>query len=123
MAEKPTVLRNAPSPRIFVIYEHQLFNDIMKSVLGEEAITAAAERSETPLNTITDAIKRIRPNVVLIESEANGNMAWHVLLAAAEARRVIVLDIDRGVVREHTVRSVGIETIDDLVTLVGAPGR
>jgi len=89
-------LRGQPLPRVFIVYEHKLFKDILANVLGQESIVGAAERVAGPFEATIEAIRSIGPDVVILEVEADGNNAWRILLASGEARRVVVLDMDKG---------------------------
>ena len=100
---------------VFIVYEHRLFGDILSNLLGETNIVGTVGRPEAPLNTIVDQINGARPSVVILEADANGNTAWHLLLSSGEPRRVVVLDMERGVVRDYGVRTSAIDSLDELL--------
>ena len=112
-----TVLRAESMPRVFVLYEHRLLSDILTNLLGDNVV-GSTERATASLTAIVEMINCAHPNVVIIESQANGNTAWHILLAGAEARRVMLLDMERGTVREHAVRTTAIDTLDELLEVI-----
>ena len=106
-------------PGVFIVYEHRLFNDILSKVLGGETVIGAVERAATPLSAIVEAINSAHPDVVLIESDANGNIAWHIVLASGEVSRVLVLDIDKGLIRDYEARTSAIDTMEELLVIMG----
>jgi len=108
-------------PKAFVVYENRLFNDIIASVLGRENIIQAVERATSPLDAIVEGINSARPSVIIIEAEADGNTAWHVLLAGGEARRVVTFDMERGLIREYGVRTSAIDTLEELLAVIETP--
>jgi len=112
-------LRGQPLPRVFIVYEHKLFKDILANVLGQESIVGAAERVAGPFEATIEAIRSIGPDVVILEVEADGNNAWRILLASGEARRVVVLDMDKGLIHEYAMRTSAIRTIEELSALIG----
>ena len=105
-------------PRIFIVYKNRLFNDILASV--HKNTVGAAERATTPLDAIVDAINSARPNVIIIESEADGDVAWHIVRACRDARRVIVLDMDWGAISEYQVRASHVDTLEELSEFIEA---
>lgn len=105
--------------RVFIIYEHRLFSDILCNVLSEHNVVGTIGRPTIPLAAIVEAMNNAHPDVVILEAEANGNSAWHVLLAGGEARRVVVLDMERGVVRDYGVRRTAIDTLEELLLFIG----
>jgi chemotaxis response regulator CheB len=105
-------------PRVFIVYEHRLFTEILSNVLGSENIVGTVGRADTPLTAMVEAINGARPNVVILESEANGNNAWHILLASGGAIRVIVFDMERGLIRDYSVKTSAIDTLEELLNFI-----
>ena len=101
--------------RVFVIYERRLFNDILASILGSENLVSAIERASSPLTSIVEQINSVRPNIVILESEADGNTVWHILLASTAVKRLILLDLDKGIIREYGVQTYAVSTLKDLL--------
>jgi hypothetical protein len=57
--------------------------------------------------------------VVVLEGAADGNTAWHIVLAGEERRRVILLDMERGVARDYLTRTTAVDTLEDLSLFLG----
>ncbi len=100
---------------VFILYEHRLFSDIMSNILGEDNVVGAVGRPETPLSAVVEEIGRTRPSIVIVEADANGSSAWHITLASGEPRRVVVLDVERGVIRDYAVRTTTVDSVDELL--------
>lgn len=111
------VLKARSPTRVLIVYEHPLFRDIITDLL-RESIVGTLERATTGLAVMVDTIDTARANVVIIEREADGNTAWYILLAGAGVSRVLVLDMDRELVREYEVRSSPIRSLEDLRLLL-----
>ena len=105
--------------RIFVVYEHRLFYDILRNILGAANIAGAASRRDMPLTSMVRTIHDLNADVVIIEAQANESTAWHLLLAAPDVQRLLVLDLERGEAKRFQARSISIESVEDLLPIVG----
>ena len=105
--------------RFFIVYEHRLFAEIMLTILGQSAVKGLKSRQEASASEIVEAINEARPSVVVLEQAANGNSVWQILLSAGRANRVVVLDIERGLLRDYNVKAVEVSSLDDLHSLLG----
>jgi hypothetical protein len=100
--------------RVFIIYEHRLFHDILVNALSGHSVVGALGRPAAPLDSIIDALNSTHANVVVLEGSADGNMAWHIVLAGKEQRRVITLNMERGVAQDYFTRTTAIDTLSEL---------
>ena len=105
--------------RVFVVYEHRLFHDILINSLANHTIVGSVARPTATLNTIIEAISESRANVVVLEGVADLNTAWRIVLEAEEHRRVILLDMERGVAQDYFTRTTALDALDDLSLLIG----
>lgn len=73
---------------VFIIYRHRLFHDILLGVLRPESVVGAAAVHEVPMGRLLQDLRRARPDIVIVEQEANDNAAARVLAAAWMLQRV-----------------------------------
>jgi hypothetical protein len=107
---------------VFIIYRHRLFHDILLGVLRPESVVGAAAVHEVPMGRLLQDLRRARPDIVIVEQEANDNAAARVLATAWMLQRVVVLDLTEGIAREYRVRTLGVRDLDELMRELGLPG-
>jgi hypothetical protein len=106
--------------RVFILYEHRLFHDILVNALASHTVVGSVGRRTTAVAGVIEALDRSHANLVIIEGAAdNGNAAWPIALAGSQRRRVILLDMERGVARDLFTRTTAIDTLEDLAHLLG----
>jgi hypothetical protein len=109
-------------PGVFIIYQNRLFHDILRGVLRPESVVGAAALPAVSLGRLLQDLARARPDVVIIEKEADGDTAGRVLSAGWTLARVVVLDLEGGLAREYRVRSIAVRDLEELTRELGLSG-
>lgn len=106
---------------VFILYHHPLFGRGLESLLKQERgleVVGAAWRDPEALHQI----RSLRPDVVIVEGEANpgqGPSLWEVL-RESPSRRVISVDLEEDEATVYTTSRLAAAEAKDLIKAVKA---